>query len=33
MPDCINTLAIGRDDSSINLIDLRTLGKIGTYRE
>jgi len=33
MPDNINTLAIGRDDSSINLIDLRTLGKIGKYKE
>ena len=33
MPDNVNTLAIGRDDSSINMIDLRTLGKIGKYKE
>lgn len=33
MPDCVNTLAVGRDDSTINLIDLRTLGKIGKYKE
>jgi WD40 repeat protein len=33
MPDNVNTLAIGRDDSSINLLDLRTLGKIGKYKE
>ena len=33
MPENVNTVAIGRDDSSINLIDLRTLGKIGRYKE
>jgi WD40 repeat protein len=33
MPNNINTLAVGRDDSSINLIDLRTLGKLGKYKE
>lgn len=33
MPDNVNTLAIGRDDSSINMIDLRTLGKLGKYKE
>lgn len=29
----INSLAIGLDDSSINLIDLRTLGRVGKYKE
>lgn len=33
MPDNVNTIAIGRDDSSINLIDLRTLGRVGKYKE
>jgi len=33
MRDNVNTIAIGRDDSSINLIDLRTLGRIGKYKE
>jgi len=33
MPDNINSIAIGRDDSSIGLVDLRTLGKIGSYKE
>lgn len=33
MPDNVNSIAIGRDDSSINLIDLRTLGRIGKYKE
>ena len=33
MPDNVNTLAVGRDDSSIIMIDLRTLGKIGKYKE
>jgi WD40 repeat protein len=33
MPNNVNTIAIGRDDSSISLIDLRCLGKIARYRE
>jgi len=33
MPTNVNTLAIGRDDSGINLIDLRTLGKVAEYQE
>lgn len=33
MPDNVNTLAIGRDDSCINLMDLRVLGKIGKFKE
>lgn len=33
MPENVNTLAVGRDDSSIILIDLRTLGKIGKFKE
>lgn len=32
-PENVNTLAVGRDDGSIILIDLRTLGKIGKYKE
>jgi hypothetical protein len=31
MPDNINTIAVGTEDSSILLMDLRTLGKIGKY--
>ena len=33
MPDCVNTLAIGFDDSSIKLHDLRAIGKVGKYEE
>ena len=33
MPDNINSIAIGRDDSSIGLVDLRTLAKVGSYKE
>ena len=33
MPSNVNSIAIGRDDSSISLIDLRCLGKIGKYKE
>ena len=33
MPGNVNSIAIGRDDSSISLIDLRCLGKIGKYKE
>lgn len=33
MPECVNTLAIGFDDSSIKLHDLRALGKVGKYEE
>ena len=33
MPDNINTLAIGCDDSSIKIFDLRAIGKIGKLEE
>jgi WD40 repeat protein len=29
----VNTIAIGCDDSSIKLYDLRALGKVGKYKE
>ena len=29
----MNTIAIGCDDSSIKLYDLRSLGKVGKYKE
>ena len=29
----MHTLAIGLDDASINIVDLRTLGEIGSYKE
>ena len=29
----MNTIAIGCDDSSIKLYDLRAIGKIGKYKE
>lgn len=33
MTDCVNTLAVGCDDSSIKLYDLRAVGKVGKYKE
>lgn len=33
MPDSVNTLAIGSDDSSIKIFDLRAIGKIGKLEE
>lgn len=33
MPESVNTLAIGCDDSSIKLYDLRAIGKVGKYKE
>ena len=33
-PPCsVNTLAVGCDDSSIKLYDLRAIGKLGKYKE
>jgi hypothetical protein len=29
----VNTLAVGCDDSSIKLYDLRAIGKLGKYKE
>lgn len=33
MPDCVHSIAIGCDDSSIKMYDLRAVGKIGRYKE
>jgi WD40 repeat protein len=33
MTDSVNTIAIGCDDSSIKLYDLRAIGKVGKLKE
>ena len=33
MPDNVNTLAAGQDDSQIKLLDLRTLGEIANFKD
>jgi WD40 repeat protein len=33
MPESVNTIAVGCDDSSIKLYDLRAIGKVGKYKE
>jgi guanine nucleotide-binding protein G(I)/G(S)/G(T) subunit beta-1 len=33
MPENINTLAVGHEDGSVKIWDLRAIGKIGKFKE